>query len=121
MTATGDTEIETAIEIPQVFKYHAFACHTQRPPGHPRGSCGSLGAQPLWDRLGKKLEAERLTDIGFTASGCLGFCQAGPLIVVYPDGIWYRPTTPEDIDEIVESHFKQGKLVERLVMILTRS
>ena len=66
MTATGDTEIETAIEIPQVFKYHAFACHTQRPPGHPRGSCGSLGAQPLWDRLGKKLEAERLTDIGFS-------------------------------------------------------
>jgi (2Fe-2S) ferredoxin len=121
MTATGDTEIETAIEIPQVFKYHAFACHTQRPPGHPRGSCGSLGAQPLWDRLGKKLEAERLMDIGFTASGCLGFCQAGPLMVVYPDGIWYRPTTPEDIDEIVESHFKQGKLVERLVMILTRS
>ena len=31
-------------------------------------------------------------------------------MVVYPEGVWYRPTTPEDIDEIVESHFKQGKL-----------
>ena len=69
----------------------------------------------------RKLEAEGLSDIGFTAAGCLGFCSAGPLMVVYPEGIWYRPTTPEDIDEIVESHFKQGKLVERLVMILTRS
>lgn len=121
MTATVTTAEEDRIEIPQVYKRHAFACFTQRPPGHPRGSCSAAGAQPLWHRMGKKLEAEGLGDIGFTASGCLGFCQAGPLMVVYPEGIWYRPTTPEDIDEIVESHFKQGKLVERLVMILTRS
>jgi (2Fe-2S) ferredoxin len=75
----------------------------------------------LWDRLGKRIEAEGLADIGFTAAGCLGFCKAGPLMVVYPDGIWYRPTTPEDIDEIVDSHFKQGKRVDRLVMVLARS
>jgi (2Fe-2S) ferredoxin len=42
-------------------------------------------------------------------------------MVVYPEGIWYRPTTPEDIDEIVDSHFKQGKRVDRLVMVLKRS
>jgi len=118
--ATGDTEIETAIEIPQVFKYHAFACQYATPSGHPRGSCGSLGAQPLWDRLGKKLEAERLTDIGFTASGCLGFARLS-----FDGGLSGRylvsANHAEDIDEIVESHFKQGKLVERLVMILTRS
>jgi len=75
MTATGDTEIETAIEIPQVFKYHAFACHTQRPPGHPRGSCGSLGAQPLWDRLVKKLEAERARTSALPPQGVLGFAR----------------------------------------------
>lgn len=109
------------IEIPQVYKYHAFACYTQRPPGHPRGSCGTAGAQPLWDRLGKALEAKGLTQVGFTAAGCLGFCKAGPLMVVYPEGIWYRPTPPEDIDEIVDSHFMQGKRVDRLVMVLTRS
>jgi (2Fe-2S) ferredoxin len=121
MTATLTTAEEEGIEIPQVYKRHVFACFTQRPPGHPRGSCGAAGAQPLWDRLGKKLEAEGLSDTGFTAAGCLGFCSAGPLMVVYPEGVWYRPGTPEDIDEIVESHFKQGKLVERLVMILTRN
>jgi (2Fe-2S) ferredoxin len=41
--------------------------------------------------------------------------------VVYPDGVWYRPTTPEDIDEIVESHLTQGKRVDRLVMVFARS
>jgi len=41
-------------------------------------------------------------------------------MVVYPDGVWYRPTTPDDIDEIVESHFTHGQRVDRLVMVLTR-
>ncbi|SFK01652.1 (2Fe-2S) ferredoxin domain-containing protein [Methylocapsa palsarum] len=116
MTVSDDT----AFEIPQVYSRHIFACFTQRPPGHPRGSCGALGAQPLWDRLSKKIEAKGLTEVGFTAAGCLGFCSAGPLMVVYPEGVWYRPQTPEDIDEIFESHLVGGKLVERLVMVLTR-
>jgi (2Fe-2S) ferredoxin len=120
MNIQTEIESEDDFEIPQLYKYHVFACHTQRPPTHPRGSCGALGAQPLWDHLGRRIEAEGLSDVGFTASGCFGFCQVGPLMVVYPEGIWYRPQTPDDIDEIVESHFKQGKLVERLVMILAR-
>jgi (2Fe-2S) ferredoxin len=107
-------------EIPQLYKRHVFACYTQRPPAHPRGSCGAIGAVPLWERLGKRLEAEQMPEIGFTASGCLGFCSAGPVMVIYPEGIWYRPTTAEDIDEIVEQHIKQGKLVERLVMVFAK-
>ena len=110
----------TEIELPQLYKRHVFACHTQRPPMHPRGSCGANGAQPLWDRLGKRLEAEQSPDIGFTAAGCLGFCSAGPLMVVYPEGVWYQPKTPEDIDEIVDSHLRKGVLVERLAVVLTR-
>jgi (2Fe-2S) ferredoxin len=121
MTTIEATSEAAEFDIPLLYKHHAFACTTQRPPGHPRGSCGAAGAQPLWDRLGKAIETERLTEIGLTSAGCLGFCKAGPLLVVYPEGIWYRPTTPEDIDEIVEMHFKQGKRVDRLVMVLTRS
>jgi len=113
--------MDADVEVPQVYTRHVFACYTQRPPNHPRGSCGSAGAQPLWEHLGKRLEAEGRGDIGFTAAGCLGFCKAGPLMVIYPEGIWYRPQTPDDIDEIVETHLKAGKLVERLVMVLTRS
>ncbi|WKA28543.1 (2Fe-2S) ferredoxin domain-containing protein [Bradyrhizobium roseum] len=120
MTDTADIADASSFELPQVYKHHVFACHTQRPPGHPRGSCGAVGAQPLWDRLGKLIEKEGLAEVGFTASGCLGFCKAGPLMVIYPEGVWYRPANPEDIDEIVEQHFKQGRRVDRLVMVLTR-
>jgi (2Fe-2S) ferredoxin len=116
-----DAETEAEFELPQLYRHHVFACYTQRPPSHRRGSCGASGAVTLWDRMGKALEAQGLTDIGFTAAGCLGFCSAGPLMVVYPDGVWYRPTTTEDIDEIVESHLKQGQRVDRLVMVLKRN
>ena len=116
------TEAETAVfaDVPQLYKRHVFACYTQRPAGHPRGSCGELGGAPLWDRLSKRLEAERLGEVGFTAAGCLGFCRAGPLMVVYPEGVWYAPKTSEDIDEIVDAHLKGGALVERLVVVLQR-
>ncbi|MEY9591104.1 (2Fe-2S) ferredoxin [Bradyrhizobium yuanmingense] len=112
---------EKEMELPQLYRHHVFACNTQRPPGHPHGSCGASGAQALWDRMGKAIEAQGLNDIGFTMAGCLGFCNSGPLLVVYPGGIWYRVTTPEDVDEIVKSHLKQGKRVDRLVMVLKRS
>ena len=112
----------SASDVPQLYKRHIFACSTQRPPGHSRGSCGASGAQPLWDHLRRKLEAENLlSDTGFTASGCLGFCQSGPLMVIYPEGIWYRTTSTEDVDEIVERHLKVGELVERLVMVFARN
>lgn len=113
-------EAANVFDLPQLYKRHVFACHTQRPPGHPRGSCGALGAQPLWDRLAGKVEREGGGEIGFTAAGCMGYCMVGPLMVVYPEGVWYRPKTPEDIDEIFETHLKGGQLVERLVMVLAR-
>ncbi|SCB31275.1 (2Fe-2S) ferredoxin [Bradyrhizobium shewense] len=112
---------ETEFELPQLYRHHVFACNTQRPPTHPHGSCGASGAQALWDRMAKTIEAEGLNGIGFTMAGCLGFCNSGPLMVVYPDGVWYRATTPEDVDEILNSHLKQGKRVDRLVMVLKRS
>ena len=75
------------------------------------------GAQPLWERLQQKVEAKKLADVSVTASGCLGFCRAGPLMVVYPEGIWYHPEKIEDIDEIIQSHFVEGNPVERLIIV----
>ncbi|AJP72705.1 (2Fe-2S) ferredoxin domain-containing protein [Sphingomonas hengshuiensis] len=113
--------MELPEELPQLYKRHIFACHTQRPPQHPRGSCGAAGAGPLWERLGKRIEALDLTgEVGFTASGCLGFCSAGPLIVIYPEGVWYKPQSEADIDLIVEHHLQQDRLVEDLVVVLSR-
>ena len=55
------TEVSEVAEyqLPQLYKHHVFACFTQRPPTHPRGSCAAAGAQPLWDRLGKAIEVFR--------------------------------------------------------------
>lgn len=116
-----DAAPDAEFTLPQVYRHHVLACFAQRPPNHPRGSCAAASAQPLWDRLSKAIEAQKLTDVGFTATGCLGFCKAGPLLVVYPEGVWYRPTTPADIDEIVDQHLKLGVRVDRLVVVLKPS
>ena len=47
-------------------------------------------------------------------AGCLDRCAGGPVAVVYPEGVWYTFIDNSDIDEIVESHLKNGKVVERL-------
>jgi len=48
-------------------------------------------------------------------AGCLDRCAAGPVAVVYPEAVWYTYVDTDDIDEIVESHLKNGKVVERLL------
>ncbi len=105
-------------DLPHVFKYHCFVCCQQRPPGHPRGSCGAAGAQPLWEHLINKVQAMQRTDISITTSGCMGFCSAGPLMVVYPEGFWYQPKTIQDIDAIAQSHLVEGRPAEELVVVL---
>ena len=48
-------------------------------------------------------------------AGCLDRCAAGPVAVVYPEAVWYSYVDVSDIDEIVESHLKNGKVVQRLL------
>ena len=69
---------EKEMEFPQVYRHHVFACNTQRPPGHAHGSCGASGAQALWDRMGKAIEAQGLNDIGFTWRAALDFVTLVP-------------------------------------------
>jgi (2Fe-2S) ferredoxin len=104
-------------ELPQVFTRHLFMCATERPPGHPRGSCGAQGAKGLWEYLSIALDKLGKPEIGRTASGCFGFCSAGPILVIYPEGVWYLPRTREDIDAIIATHLVGGELVERLAVV----
>ena len=96
-------------DIPVVFKYHVFTCFQQRPAGHPRGSCMGAGAKPLWERLQGRLTATPNPDVSVTATGCLGFCRAGPLMVVYPEGTWYHGMTADKIPHFVQQHLLEGK------------
>ena len=47
-------------------------------------------------------------------AGCLDRCEEGPVIVVYPEDIWYTYVDEEDIDEIIDQHLSHGRIVERL-------
>ena len=49
-------------------------------------------------------------------AGCLDRCAGGPVLVVYPEAVWYTYVDNQDIDEIIESHLQNGQVVERLLL-----
>ena len=55
------------------------------------------------------------SDVQVTTCGCMGLCDEGPVIVVYPEGVWYRRVQPSDVAEIVQHHLLAGKSVDRLI------
>ena len=54
--------------------------------------------------------------VRINTAGCMDRCQQGPVIAVYPDAVWYTYVDQEDIDEILEEHLTNGRVVERLVI-----
>ena len=57
-----------------------------------------------------------IQNVRFNAAGCLDRCEFGPNMVIYPEGTWYRFESQSDIDEILETHLKNGDRVERLML-----
>lgn len=97
------------------FKHHVFFCCNQREPG--ANCCNNHGAQDLRDYAKKKVKAMGLAGEGkvrINQAGCLDRCDEGPVLVVYPEAIWYTYIDREDIDEIVTEHLQHGRVVERL-------
>ena len=97
---------------------HVFVCVQDRPPGHPQGSCAQRGARDVFQVFMEKVQEdpELFTKVLVTPTGCMGACMLGPVVVVYPDAVWYGQVKPEDVDEIVESQLKKGEPVKRLVI-----
>ncbi|MCB9894597.1 MAG: (2Fe-2S) ferredoxin domain-containing protein [Planctomycetes bacterium] len=99
------------------YERHVFICLNQREEGHPRGDCTSKGAPEVLERF-KHLAKEKglKPHIRAQKSGCLDTCELGVSVVVYPEAVWYKQVTVQDVDEIVESHLLNGVPVERLRM-----
>jgi (2Fe-2S) ferredoxin len=72
----------------------------------------------LWQKFGDALATRNMYGQVLISGvrSCLGPCQMGPIVVVYPDGVWYGLVKPEDVEEIFDSHFANGKPVERLIV-----
>jgi len=98
------------------FRLHLFICTNQRPEGHPRGSCARHGSEKLRDYLKARAKELGLGDVRVNGAGCLDRCELGPVLVVYPEGIWYAVKTHDDIDEILTTHLQNGGRVARLML-----
>jgi len=96
------------------FRFHLFVCTQQKPEGVP--SCPASGSFALLGALDHEMQARRLgSDVQLTTCGCMGLCDEGPVMVVYPAGVWYRRVQPSDVSEIFGNHLGDGKPVARLV------
>lgn len=97
------------------FKHHVFFCVNKREDG---GSCcQNFNAQAMRDYAKDRVKALGLAGKGgvrVNTAGCMDRCGEGPVIVVYPEAVWYTYVDQEDIDEIIEKHLMQGDVVERL-------
>ena len=99
------------------YQRHIFFCLNERPNGED--CCALHGAKAGFDHCKRRVKEEGLAGKGqvrVNKAGCLDRCAGGPVAVVYPEAVWYTFIDDSDIDEIVESHLKNGKVVERLVL-----
>jgi (2Fe-2S) ferredoxin len=97
------------------YQRHFFVCTNQRPP-FAKPSCGARGSNKIFMMMLEEMEQRNLVgQVGVTETGCLGPCDRGSVMVVYPDQVWYTDVKEEDVKEICESHMQNGKPVERLV------
>ena len=97
------------------YKHHAFICTNKRDDG--RKCCEDAGASELRAYAKAKIKALGASGkdrVRVNTAGCLDRCGLGPVMVVYPEEVWYRYENEKDIDEIISTHFVEGKVVERL-------
>ncbi len=97
------------------YRYHVFFCVNQREGGE--ACCANLGAQAMRDYAKDRVKQLGLAGHGgvrVNQAGCMDRCPEGPVVVVYPEGVWYTYVDRDDIDEIIAEHLVHGRTVARL-------
>ncbi|NMB01882.1 MAG: NADH-quinone oxidoreductase subunit NuoF [Firmicutes bacterium] len=93
---------------PSFYRSHVLICTGT--------GCVSSGSNSIKDGLIARLKEAGLEDeIKVVDTGCHGFCEKGPIVIVYPEGVFYCQVTIDDIDDIFEEHLLKGRVVERLL------
>ena len=99
------------------YRYHVFFCTNQREDGSE--CCQRFDASALRDYAkarSKELGLAGKGGVRINTAGCLDRCAEGPVVVVYPEGVWYTYLDRDDIDEILTEHLQHGRIVERLLI-----
>jgi (2Fe-2S) ferredoxin len=97
------------------YSHHVFFCVNQRANGE--ACCNDHDAEGVRNYAKQRIKELGLSGRGkvrINSAGCLDRCEEGPVIVVYPEEIWYTYVDKTDIDEIIEEHIMNGRIVERL-------
>ena len=109
-----DPELQAAVDSLGLEKYsrHIFLCADQTEP-----KCAPREAtRAAWDFLKQRLKELKLAGpqplVYRSKVNCLRVCARGPIAVVYPDAVWYHSCTPEVLEEIIQGHLMQGRVVE---------
>lgn len=96
---------------------HVFFCNNIREDDNSKPSCGKqVDVTELRAYARKKLKHLGISTVRTSTSGCLGRCHEGPLLVIYPDGIWYKYTSEQDIDDIIEQSILNNNVVNKLIL-----
>ncbi len=97
------------------FEHHVFICTNKRDEEADRPSCARQGSEKLKSAFKDAVkEAGLKGKVRANELGCLDQCEHGPVVVVYPDAVWYGFVRVKDVEEIVREHLVHGRPVERL-------
>ncbi|MGI6425067.1 MAG: NADH-quinone oxidoreductase subunit NuoF [Tepidanaerobacteraceae bacterium] len=91
-----------------IYRAHVLVCQGT--------GCVASGSEPIMETLQKEIEKKGLSkEVKVVQTGCLGLCELGPNVLIYPEGSYYCTVKTEDVPEIVEEHLLKGRIVERLL------
>lgn len=99
------------------FTHHIFICCNQRDRDSSRGSCDPDGSEKLRSAFKKEVERQGLKPlVRANEAGCLDQCELGPVVVIYPQAIWYGGVRVKDVPRIVAETIVGGRILDDLLI-----
>ena len=89
--------------------HHIFVCCSYRPTG-AAGVCHKKNSSQILQHLTLEVQDRGLDDVMISSTGCLNLCDSGPVMVVYPEGIWYKQATIETAEAVLDSLEEKSEL-----------